>query len=34
MMQPDEKRQINQLLADWLKLCIAQGYAVAAAGTD
>lgn len=30
MMQPDEKRQINQLLADWLKLCVAQGYNVAA----
>lgn len=26
MMQPDEKRQINLLLADWLKLCVAQGY--------
>ena len=26
MMQPDEKRQINLLLADWLKLCLAQGY--------
>jgi hypothetical protein len=26
MMQPDEKRQINLLLADWLKLCMAQGY--------
>lgn len=26
MMQPDEKRQINLLLADWLKLCISQGY--------
>ena len=30
MMQPDEKRQINQLLADWLKLCVAQGYSAAA----
>lgn len=30
MMQPDEKRQINQLLADWLKLCVAQGYHAAA----
>jgi uncharacterized protein YqiB (DUF1249 family) len=28
MMQPDEKRQINQLLADWLKLCTEQGYLV------
>ena len=31
MMQPDEKRQINLLLADWLKLCVDQGYSVAAA---
>jgi uncharacterized protein len=30
MMQPDEKRQINLLLADWLKLCISQGYNAAA----
>lgn len=26
MLLPDEKRQINQLLRDWLKLCAAQGY--------
>ncbi len=26
MRQPDEKRQINQLLRDWLQLCLAQGY--------
>ncbi|MDX1677397.1 DUF1249 domain-containing protein [Arsukibacterium sp.] len=26
MMQPDEKLQINLLLADWLKLCVSQGY--------
>lgn len=26
MRQPDEKRQINQLLRDWLLLCLAQGY--------
>lgn len=26
MMQPDEKRQINLLLRDWLMLCQRQGY--------
>ncbi len=26
MMQPDEKRQINMLLRDWLMLCQRQGY--------
>jgi len=26
MLQPDEKRQINLLLRDWLKLCAVQGY--------
>ena len=26
MLLPDEKRQINLLLRDWLKLCSAQGY--------
>ncbi|MBU2427372.1 MAG: DUF1249 domain-containing protein, partial [Gammaproteobacteria bacterium] len=26
MMQPDEKRQINLLLRDWLLLCQRQGY--------
>jgi uncharacterized protein len=26
MLQPDEKRQINLLLRDWLKLCAGQGY--------
>ena len=26
MLLPDEKRQINLLLRDWLKLCTAQGY--------
>lgn len=26
MMQPDEKRQINMLLRDWLLLCQRQGY--------
>lgn len=26
MLLPDEKRQINQLLRDWLKMCISQGY--------
>ncbi len=27
MLQPDEKRQINELLRDWLLLCKLQGYA-------
>jgi uncharacterized protein len=26
MLLPDEKRQINLLLRDWLKLCAGQGY--------
>lgn len=26
MLMPDEKRQINLLLRDWLKLCAGQGY--------
>ncbi|QBL10842.1 DUF1249 domain-containing protein [Rheinheimera sp. D18] len=26
MLLPDEKRQINLLLRDWLKLCAQQGY--------
>lgn len=26
MLLPDEKRQVNQLLRDWLKVCISQGY--------
>ena len=29
MLQPDEKRQINMLLRDWLALCHARGYASA-----
>ncbi|MEN3159949.1 DUF1249 domain-containing protein [Alkalimonas sp. NCh-2] len=26
MLQPDEKRQVNRLLNDWLRLCRQQGY--------
>lgn len=26
MLQPDEKRQVNRLLSEWLKLCRQQGF--------
>lgn len=26
MLQPDEKRQVNRLLGDWLRLCRQQGF--------
>ncbi|SEA00565.1 DUF1249 domain-containing protein [Alkalimonas amylolytica] len=26
MLQPDEKRQVNRLLSDWLRLCRQQGF--------